>query len=271
MAPDPAPDPDIEHDLGRLLADSVQGLRPPVAVMVAEATRHGRVLRRRRRLATAASAAAVLALAVTVTLTALPALAGSDAAPAGPTSSGATAAAAPELRARQTAAMRTELTRLTGPGVRLESEPGADQLTLDPAADSVLWTRYDDGRGAVTLSVEVHGPASKAAGPSCAERADAARAAGYRCETAPGPGPEPQVVEVLTTADSGWLTYRIWTPFPDGTRVGLAVHNGTLHEADDPSLNSRRTRDAPPLDLPRWQRIAADAAWARLPGLAPRS
>ncbi|MED7949694.1 hypothetical protein PUR61_25650 [Streptomyces sp. BE20] len=278
-----APDPDLEHDLGRLLADSVQDLHPPVAVMIAEATRHGRVLRRRRRLGTAASAGAVLALAVTVALTGLPGPAGVGTGPAAPTSApngtaatasatAPTADAGPELlRARQRTALQSALAGLLGPGTRLDPEPGADQLALDPAADAVLWTRYDDGRGAATVSVEVHGPASQAAAPTCELRTDGEREAGYRCSTVPGPGRDPQVVEVLETAATGWVTYRIWTPLPDGTRVAVAVHNGTLHDPDDPILHARRTRDAPPHDLTWWQEAATDGAWRQIPGLDGRS
>ncbi|MCG6493272.1 hypothetical protein [Kitasatospora sp. A2-31] len=294
MAPDPdfEPDlhpdlhPDLEHDLGRLLVGSVQDLHPPVAVMLAEATRRGRVLRRRRRLATAASAAAVLTLAAAVTLTGLPDPLVHSAGPAAPTAAGSPTAGSPtdgsptdgsastraasdqdELRQRQRAALQDTLARLIGPGTTLDAEAGGDQLTLDPATDAVLWTRYDDGQGAATVSVEVHGPASGATAPSCGARTDAARAAGYSCTTAGGPGPAPQIVEVLVSADTGWTTYRIWTPYPDGTRVGLAVHNGTMHDADDPSLNPHRTRSSPPIDLARWQQIAADEAWQQVPGL----
>ncbi|WP_395296438.1 hypothetical protein ACF9IK_25580 [Kitasatospora hibisci] len=276
MAPDPDFDPDLEHDLGRLLAGSVQDLHPPVAVMLAEATRRGRVLRRRRRLATTASAAAVLTLAAAVTLTGLPDPLGRSAGPAAPTAAGSptdgsaaslAASGQDDLRQRQRAALQDTLARLIGPGTTLDAEAGGDQLTLDPTADAVLWTRYDDGKGAATVSVEVHGPASGATAPSCGTRTDAARATGYSCTTAGGPGPAPQIVEVLASADTGWTTYRIWTPYPDGTRVGLAVHNGTMHDAEDPSLNPHRTRSSPPIDLARWQQIAADEAWQQVPGL----
>ncbi|MFD0276027.1 hypothetical protein ACFVHB_19255 [Kitasatospora sp. NPDC127111] len=268
----PEADRRLEHELGRLLSAGVQGLHPPVAVMLAEATRRGRVLHRRRRIGQAASAAAVLALAATLALTGLPRTPGPEQgdAPAAPTATASRAPAPEQLRERQRTALRDTLTRLLGPGARLDAEPGADQLTLDPAADAVLWTRYDDGRGAATLSVEVHGPASRATAPSCDDRTDALNRAGYHCSREPGPGPDPQIVEILETSDTAWVTYRIWTPFPDGTRVALAVHNGTLHDSDDPSFNPRRTRDTPPSELARWQQITADQAWRQVPGLADR-
>ncbi|MEU6235418.1 hypothetical protein [Kitasatospora sp. NPDC047058] len=280
-APGPDSDPDLgpetarrlEHELGRLLGAGVQGLHPPVAVMLAEATRRGRVLHRRRRIGQAASAAAVLALAAALALADLPRPPGRGHGelPAGPTAAATAPTPGPEqLREQQRTALRDTLARLLGPGTRLDAEPGADQLTLDPAADAVLWTRYDDGRGAATLSVEVHGPASRATAPSCDDRTDAWDRADYHCSREPGPGPDPQIVEILETADTAWVTYRIWMPFPDGTRVALAVHNGTLHDSDDPSYNPRRTRDTPPSELARWQQIAADRAWLLLPGLADR-
>ncbi|MFE4605073.1 hypothetical protein ACFRKE_29905, partial [Kitasatospora indigofera] len=59
---------DLEHELARLLAESVEDLRPPVAVMVAEANRRGRrlLLRRRLKIAGAVAAVGTLALAGTV-------------------------------------------------------------------------------------------------------------------------------------------------------------------------------------------------------------
>ncbi|MFF1902025.1 hypothetical protein [Kitasatospora sp. NPDC058218] len=267
MAAAPEPDPSLEHELGRLLNASVQDLHPPVAVMLAEATRRGRALHRRRRLRTAGSAVAVLALAAGLALTGLPGRTGGGgggpvtAAPAGPT--------ADQVRQRQHAALQATLARLLGPGIRLSAEAGADQLSLDPAADAVLWMRYDDGSGAGTVSVEVHGPASQATAPSCDGRGETDGASGYHCTAAAyGPSGLPQVVEVLRTAATGWLSYRIWTAHPDGTRVALAVHNGTLHESDDPQLSPRLTRAEPPFALGRWQQIAADDGWPALTGLA---
>jgi hypothetical protein len=63
---------DLEQELARMLARSVDGLHPPVAVMVAEAGLRGRRMMLRRRLRIAGSVAAVAALAATAAVLGLP-------------------------------------------------------------------------------------------------------------------------------------------------------------------------------------------------------
>ncbi|MCX5213282.1 hypothetical protein OG689_29140 [Kitasatospora sp. NBC_00240] len=262
---------DLEHELARLLAESVEDLRPPVAVMVAEANLRGRRLLLRRRLRIAGSVVAVGALALTGAVLGLPErpagpAAAADRVPAptsaAPTTPPSATAGTPSTTALESA-MQKALAELIGPRAAVTSDPLGDEIRPDPRRDAALWVRYDDGDGAVTVAVELHGPASTAPGPSCGARASAAPDAGYTCRTeAAGPGT--LVTEVLNPSATGWITYRIWYAGPDGTRVAVSVHNGTLHEPTDPTLSGRRTRTNPPLDLGTWQWIAQNYRWQSL-------
>ncbi|MFD0261612.1 hypothetical protein ACFVH7_25475 [Kitasatospora indigofera] len=260
---------DLEHELARLLAESVEDLRPPVAVMVAEANRRGRRLLLRRRLKIAGAVAAVGALALAGTVLGLPER------PAGPVAA-ATRTQAPTPAPAQVSAtdgapdaaaleraMQKALVELIGPRAAVTSDPLGDEIRPDPRLDAALWVRYDDGDGAVTVAVELHGPASTATGPSCGARADAGPETGYTCRTGPA-GPGTLVTEILSPPATGWTTYRIWYAGPDGTRVAVSVHNGTLHEPADPTLSGRLTRTNPPLDLATWQWIAQNYRWQSL-------
>ncbi|MFF1872243.1 hypothetical protein [Kitasatospora herbaricolor] len=258
---------DLEHELARLLAESVEDLRPPVAVMVAEANRRGRRLLLRRRLKIAGSVAAVAALALTGAVLGLPERPAGPAAAATRTTAPVTpppsAATGPTDATALESAMRKALVELLGPRAAVTSDPLGDEIRPDPRLDAALWVRYDDGDGAVTVAVELHGPASAATGPSCGARASAGPESGYTCRTeAAGPGT--LVTEVLSPPATGWTTYRIWYAGPDGTRVAVSVHNGTLHEPTDPTLSGRLTRASPPLDLATWQWIAQNYRWQSL-------
>ncbi|MFC9329140.1 hypothetical protein [Kitasatospora sp. NPDC057015] len=256
---------DLETELARMLAESVEDLRPPIAVMVAEANLRGRRMLLLRRLRIAGSVAAVAALALTGAVLALPEP------PAGPTAAARTttpttppsATTGPTDATALESAMRTALVELVGPRAAVTSDPLGDEIRPDPRLDAALWVRYDDGDGAVTVAVELHGPASTATGPSCGARASAGPESGYTCRTeAAGSGT--LVTEVLSPPATGWTTYRIWYAGPDGTRVAVSVHNGTLHEPADPTLSGRLTRASPPLDLATWQWIAQNYRWRSL-------
>ncbi|RAJ38366.1 hypothetical protein K353_04303 [Kitasatospora sp. SolWspMP-SS2h] len=259
---------DLEHDLSRLLGESVDGLASPVDAIVAEAGVQGRRLRRRRRLRIAGATAVVAALAIAGAV-AVPRPVGGPAVTGTPPAATTTVAAPSPVTAAVTVPVTAEamlkvLADLLPPGGKLgKFRPGPFEWTRAAATDFTV--EYDDGRGAAHVYVVLSPPDPKGASWNCDQVDLTDRGA------RPG-GAEPAGCTSTTDAvgtvfsavtgvgsDGGYYFRKVRLERVDGTSVDLVVGNGPAPSPEHPfGLASRPT---PPLTTAAWQAIVRDPAW----------
>ncbi|MGW4805166.1 hypothetical protein [Kitasatospora sp. NPDC004272] len=273
---------DLEHDLSRLLGESVDGLASPVGAIVAEAEAQGhRIRRRRRRLRIAGATAVVVALATAGAVVmprpvAGPAVIGTPpaASTAGTPSTAATTTTttvvapspvtAPVTVPVTAEAMLKVLADLLPPGGKLSKfRPGPFEWTRAAATDFTV--EYDDGRGAAHIYVVMSPPDPKGTSWNC-DQVDLTDHG-----TRPG-GAEPTGCTSTTDAsgtmfsavtgvgpEGGYYFRKVRLERADGTSVDLVVGNGPAPSPEHPS--GLADRPAPPLTTAAWQAVVRDPAW----------
>ncbi|MFB7663388.1 hypothetical protein ACFC1R_05470 [Kitasatospora sp. NPDC056138] len=267
---------DLEHDLSRMLEESVVGLTPPLPAILAEADRRGRRLRRRRRLQIAAATVAVVALAGTGAVLGLRPVAAPPAAgprPA-PTPSGSRAPA-PFTGAGLLAVLTGLLPdgRISHPVPAQGEEPGDFAgLTVD----------YDDGLSPVTIELSLHARATGTASAPCRPENGSGSGSGEhrpygaeppRCNTVSFPDGSAGWSEVSAADGNGLYTDSVDLTRPDGSELLIRIFNGRRGLSGEEE--SRSVRPRPPLTSaeltalarsPRWQFQVPDRPGTAVPG-----
>ncbi|MFJ4675600.1 hypothetical protein [Kitasatospora sp. NPDC088783] len=265
---------DLEHDLSRLLGESVDGLASPVGAIVAEARAQGHgIRRRRRRLRIAGAAAVVVALATAgavvmprpvagPTVTGTPPAATTTGTPPAATTTGTPPG--PVMVPVTAEAMLKILADLLPSGGKLSKfQLGPFEWTRAVATDFTV--EYDDGRGAAHIYVVVSPPDPKGMSWNC-DQVDLTDHA-----TRPG-GAEPTGCTSTTDAagtvfsavtgvgpEGGYYFRKVRLERADGSSVDLIVGNGPAPSPEHPF--GLADRPAPPLTMAAWQAIVRDPAW----------
>ncbi|GLW59110.1 hypothetical protein [Kitasatospora phosalacinea] len=256
---------DLEHDLSRLLGESVDGLASPIGAIVAEAGAQGRRLRRRRRLWTLGATVVVVAALATTGAVVMPRPVSSPAVTGTSPAATATSAEPSPATVPVTAeAMLQILAGLLPPGGKLSKfRAGPFEATRDVA--TAFSVEYDDGRGAAHILVVVSPPDPKAMSWNCDQldltdygtRPEGAEPAGCT-STADAAG---TVVSAVTGVgpDGGYYFRKVRLERADGTSVDLVVSNGPAPSEEHPF--GLADRPAPPLTAAAWQAVVRDPAW----------
>ncbi|GAA0700809.1 hypothetical protein GCM10010193_64490 [Kitasatospora atroaurantiaca] len=251
---------DLEHELTRLLEDSVDGMAVPVHTIVAEATVRGRRFRIRRRLQTAAAALSVAALVGTGAVIGLPHR--PPAAPTAPAVSAPMPSAMPTTSATPTTSDRIAkiLSDLLPPGTSLRQYSkvtvSAHTITFD--------VEYDDGQGgpvAVWVTLESRRPTGEA--PDCENALEAGDIDRLSCKDAVTTDGTDVVVK-RTMSGAGVIAFECSFHPRDGVVVVITASNGTIDNPTEPGQRMTATRAVPPLTPSAWSTVAESPRWQLL-------
>ncbi|KJK59098.1 hypothetical protein [Saccharothrix sp. ST-888] len=265
---------DLEHDLSRMLEESVVGLTPPLPAILAEADRRGRRLRRRRRLQIAAATVAVAALAGTVAAFGLRPVAAPPAADPRPAPSDSR-----EPTPVTGAGLLAVLTELLPDGRISQPVPAQGE---EPGEFAGLTVDYDDGLSPVTVELSLHARATGAASAPCRPGIGGGNGNGEqrpygaepaRCNTVGFPDGSTGWSTVSTADANGLYSDSVDLTRPDGSELLIRVYNGRHGLSGDEE--SRSVRSRPPLTSdqltalarsPRWRFQVPDRPTAAVPG-----
>ncbi|MFI9269582.1 hypothetical protein ACIGXM_02465 [Kitasatospora sp. NPDC052896] len=279
---------DFEEDLTRMLAESVEELDPPVAVMVAAGSRTGRRRRRLRRGLRTVGAAAVAAGVVAVCATLGVGRGGPRVVPAASAPASVSASAVPSAGASAATSASPSidpalLRDITWQGLlgifHDQLPPGAQLAKLDPyavkfrnsATSRYIELQYDDGAGASTVMVELSKFAPGYTPPAIdctgwhGGTDEGPRKPDYdkpACQAAQLPDGSRMVGYITATDVVGLYDDAVKLVRPDGTYLSITAANATLDQytgQHGPAITV--TRDKPPLGLAGWEAIAQSPQW----------
>ncbi|GAA2226435.1 MULTISPECIES: hypothetical protein [Kitasatospora] len=254
---------DLEHDLSRMLEESVVGLSPPVSAILDEANRRGRRLRRRRRLQTAAAAVAVVAVAGTGAAFGLRPAAAPPASVAGPTATGsAPARPAPSgaVLPVTSGGLLKVLTELLPKGKVTDFLPGREE---DPGRSASLTARYDDGLSPVEVEVYLNSSPAEPVAPPCQPLLDGGAhrpfgAEPVRCNTVSFPDGTNGWSMVSPAYGNGMYYENVDLVRPDGSELRIRFYNGSGGTADEAAST---VRAKPPISPDQLTALARDPRW----------
>jgi hypothetical protein len=254
----------LEDELSRLLSDSTSGLATPVHTIIAEATRRGRVLKRRRQIRTAAAA---LVLSVLV--------------------GGVTGLEFPRTPARAqnpplTVAAQSPEPSATAPVVTADSLFGLltawlpRKIKITDYQPATLTTEFetqfgfqvtiDDGDGQATVKLQLSSSNGAGDDPlTCVTQSDHFRrpaADPVGCEQTALPDGS-TVRQTVTGADPfvSMYAYDLATRYPDGITLEILVYNGLMKLPSPGDPGPTRTRERPPYGVGFWKDIVANDKW----------
>ncbi|MEZ0029047.1 hypothetical protein P3T36_006638 [Kitasatospora sp. MAP12-15] len=246
----------MEHDLSRLLEESVQDLTPPVAVMVATGTWLGR-RRLRRRLQAAGAALAVGALATTGVLLGLNRSSGDSVSASAPPVSNAPATsvnADPLVPFTEAGALKVLVDHLP-PGAALDNYDDHRSVHDTPKTSVDLSVDYDDGHGASTIQLSVQHAAAASDVTSCAFwRSDPDNPGPDSCTESLLADGSRELTAVTHPDGAGFSSSFVELVRPSGEEIRIDAFNGTVSAFA--KVNPRvTTRAAPAISLATAQQI----------------
>lgn len=272
----------MEHDLSRLLEESVQDLTPPVAVMLAEGTRLGRRRLLRRRLQSAGAALTVAALG------AVGVLLGQDrhdirpVLPAASSDAPATSAGDPLVPFTEAGALKVLVDHLPA-GAKLDNYDDHSAGHDTPKLSVNLSVDYDDGHGATTIQLSIQHAAVADEVTSCVFwRSNPDGPSTDSCTEDRLPDGSRELTAVTHPDGAGFFSAFVELVRPSGEEIRIDAFNGSvstvaaLHPRlvtrPEPAISAETSEEIvqSPLLAFRIPQSVADAG-ARLAATVPRA